>query len=134
MTRFSAPTGIQLGQRAEGAAGQDVVTHDRDLPLHPALPGRTVSGEHVDGEPVVLGERRRLRMQRHRPAGDDMVVLGPAVAFSARWLTEFYPRQPGTGELAFVFRLAFGSGMAASIVIAPPRSAAATQLRATTSP
>jgi len=27
------------------------------------------------------------------------------------------PRQPGTGELAYVFRLAFGSGMAASIIL-----------------
>src|SRR6187402_3482002 len=30
----------------------------------------------------------------------------------------FYPRQPGTGELARVFRLAFGTGMAAGIVLA----------------
>jgi hypothetical protein len=32
-------------------------------------------------------------------------------------MTLFYPRQPGTGVLAFVFRLAFGSGMAASIIL-----------------
>ena len=41
------------------------------------------------------------------------MVLGLAVAFSALWMTLFYPRQPGTGELAYVSRLAFGSGMAA---------------------
>jgi hypothetical protein len=29
----------------------------------------------------------------------------------------FYARQPGTGELAYLFRLAVGSGMAASIVL-----------------
>jgi hypothetical protein len=40
-----------------------------------------------------------------------------AVALSALWMTQFYPRQPGTGELAHVFRLAFGSGMAASIIL-----------------
>ena len=45
------------------------------------------------------------------------MVLGLAVAFSALWMTLFYPRQPGTGELAYLFRLAFGSGMAASIVL-----------------
>ena len=45
------------------------------------------------------------------------MVLGLAVAFSALWMTQFYPRQPGTGELAYLFRLAFGSGMAACIVL-----------------
>ena len=45
------------------------------------------------------------------------MVLGLAVAFSALWMTLFYPRQPGTGALAYLFRLAFGSGMAASIVL-----------------
>jgi hypothetical protein len=44
-------------------------------------------------------------------------VLGLAVAFSALWMTQFYPRQPGTGELAHGFRLAFGSSMAASIIL-----------------
>jgi hypothetical protein len=32
-------------------------------------------------------------------------------------MTLFYPRQPGTGLLAYLFRLAFGSGMAASIIL-----------------
>jgi hypothetical protein len=40
-----------------------------------------------------------------------------AVAFSALWMTQFYPHQPGTGDLAYIFRLAFGSGMAASIIL-----------------
>ena len=60
---------------------------------------------------------RRRRPGWHRVAGRALVVLGLAVAFSALWLTLFYPRQPGTGELAFLFRLAFGSGMAASIML-----------------
>ncbi|XAS65481.1 DUF2306 domain-containing protein [Micrococcaceae bacterium Sec5.8] len=53
----------------------------------------------------------------HRAAGRVLVVLGLTIAFSALWMTQFYPRQPGTGELAYLFRLAFGSGMAASIVL-----------------
>jgi uncharacterized membrane protein len=60
---------------------------------------------------------RRRRPGWHRRAGRVLVVLGLAVAFSALCLTLFYPPQPGTGELAFVFRLAFGSGMAASIIV-----------------
>ena len=43
--------------------------------------------------------------------------LGLAVALSALWMALLYPRQPGTGELAFALRLMFGSGMAACIVL-----------------
>jgi uncharacterized membrane protein len=60
---------------------------------------------------------RRRRPGWHRLAGRILVVLGLAVAFSALWMTLFYPRQPGTGELAYMFRLAFASGMAASIIL-----------------
>jgi uncharacterized membrane protein len=60
---------------------------------------------------------RRRHPGLHRMAGRVLVVLGLAVAFSALWMTLFYPRQPGTGVLAYVFRLAFGSGMAASIIL-----------------
>jgi uncharacterized membrane protein len=60
---------------------------------------------------------RRHRPGWHRVAGRVLVGLGLAVAFSALWMTQFYPRQPGTGELAYLFRLAFGSGMAASILL-----------------
>jgi uncharacterized membrane protein len=60
---------------------------------------------------------RRLRPGWHRAAGRILVVLGLGVAFSALCLTLFYPRQPGTGLLAYVFRIAFGSGMAVSIVL-----------------
>jgi len=60
---------------------------------------------------------RRRRPGWHRASGRVLVVLGLAVALSALWMTLFYPRQPGTGELAFLFRLAFGSGMAASIIL-----------------
>lgn len=60
---------------------------------------------------------RRRRPGWHRASGRVLVVLGLAVAFSALWMTLFYPRQPGTGELAYAFRVAFGSGMAASIIL-----------------
>ncbi len=63
------------------------------------------------------GALRRRCPRWHRVAGRVSMVLGLAVAFSALWMTQFYPRQPGTGELAYVFRLAFGSGMAVSIIL-----------------
>ena len=59
---------------------------------------------------------RRRRPGWHRSAGRVLIVLGMAVALSALWMTLCYPRQPGTGVLTYVFRLAFASGMAASII------------------
>jgi uncharacterized membrane protein len=60
---------------------------------------------------------RRRRPGWHRIAGRVLVALGLAVALSGLWMTLLYPRQPGTGELAYLFRLAFGSGMAASLIL-----------------
>ncbi len=60
---------------------------------------------------------RRRHPRWHRRAGRILVALGLAVALSALWMTLFYARHPGNGELAYVFRLAFGSGMAASIIL-----------------
>ena len=62
------------------------------------------------------GLRRRVPGW-HRRAGRVLIVLGLAVALSALWMTLFYPRQAGTGALAFVLRLAFGSGMAAALLL-----------------
>lgn len=62
------------------------------------------------------GEVRRRWPGWHRVGGRLLVVLGLGVAVSALWMTLFYPRAPG-GDLAYAFRLAFGSGMAASIIL-----------------
>ena len=53
----------------------------------------------------------------HRATGRVVVALGLAVAASGLWMTLFYARQPGTGELAYLLRLAFGSALAACIVL-----------------
>ena len=60
---------------------------------------------------------RRRHPGWHRATGKVVVALGLAVAVSGLWMTLFYARQPGTGELAFLFRLAFGSALAACIVL-----------------
>ena len=62
----------------------------------------------------------RLRLRPplwHKMTGRLVVVLGLVVALSALWMTRFSARQPGTGVLAFLFRLAFGSALAACIVL-----------------
>ncbi|MBG0738004.1 DUF2306 domain-containing protein [Paeniglutamicibacter antarcticus] len=59
---------------------------------------------------------RRRHLKWHRQSGRVVVILGLTVAFSALCLTLFYPGQPGTGMLLYLFRLAFGAGMAACIL------------------
>jgi uncharacterized membrane protein len=60
---------------------------------------------------------RRRHPSWHRVSGRLAVALGFAVAVSALWMTVFYARQPGSGELAFAFRITFSSLMAACLVL-----------------
>jgi uncharacterized membrane protein len=60
---------------------------------------------------------RRRRPGWHRVVGRILVVLGLLVAFSALWMTQFYARPEYTGDLLYLFRLAFGSSMAAFIIL-----------------
>jgi uncharacterized membrane protein len=60
---------------------------------------------------------RRKRPGWHRKAGRFLVGCGLLVGLSALWMTLFYPRPAGTGELLFAFRLVFGSAMVVSIVL-----------------
>lgn len=64
----------------------------------------------------VPGIRRRHRAW-HRRAGRVVAVAGLAVAGSALWLTLSYEAQPGTGDLLYLFRLAFASAMAGCLVL-----------------
>jgi hypothetical protein len=47
-----------------------------------------------------------------------VAAAGLLVAGSALWMTLFYARQPGTGELLYVLRLVFSSTMAVGLVLA----------------
>jgi uncharacterized membrane protein len=60
---------------------------------------------------------RRRRPGWHRVAGRIGVLFAAAVALSALWMNQFYPRQPGTGDLTYLFRLAFGVGMVACLLL-----------------
>ena len=60
---------------------------------------------------------RRRWLVWHRRAGWVLLVLGLAVALSALWMTQFYPREGGTGILHYLFRLCFGAAMASSLVL-----------------
>jgi uncharacterized membrane protein len=60
---------------------------------------------------------RHRHLTWHRRAGRVLAVAGLAVSGSALWLTLFYSPQPGTGDLLYVLRLVFASGMAACLVL-----------------
>jgi uncharacterized membrane protein len=60
---------------------------------------------------------RRRRPGWHRAAGRLLVPCGLLVGLSGLWMTLFYPRAAGTGDLLYVLRLGFGSAMVGSIVL-----------------
>jgi hypothetical protein len=61
---------------------------------------------------------RRRRPGWHRAAGLLLVLCGLVVGISGLWLTLYYPRVDGIGELLlYVFRLLFGSAMVVSILL-----------------
>lgn len=62
-------------------------------------------------------EFRRRRPGWHRMAGRLLVPCGLLVGLSGLWMTLFYSRPPGTGDLLYAFRLLFGSAMVGSIVL-----------------
>jgi uncharacterized membrane protein len=63
------------------------------------------------------GFRRRFRGW-HRTAGGVLVVGGMVAALTGLWMAHFYPWPEADGEALYVMRLAFGSAMAASLVLA----------------
>jgi len=68
--------------------------------------------------PFQFATRFRRRMSGlHRAAGRLLVAGGLLVGLSALWMTLFYPRPAGTGELLYTLRLLFGSAMVVSIVL-----------------
>jgi len=60
---------------------------------------------------------RRRGHRWHRRAGRAVAAAGLVVALSALWMTLFYAPKPGTGELLFVLRLVFASGMVVAVVL-----------------
>jgi uncharacterized membrane protein len=60
---------------------------------------------------------RRRRPGWHRVAGRLLVGCGLLVGLSGLWMTLFYARPDGSGELLYVSRLVVGSAMVVSIVL-----------------
>ena len=60
---------------------------------------------------------RRRRPGWHRAAGRVVVVSGLLAGLAGLWLALFYPRGPNVGALLTAFRLLFGAGMVAALVL-----------------
>ena len=60
---------------------------------------------------------RRRWPRWHRVAGRILVLAGLLVGLSGLWMTLFYPRPIGDGDLLSALRLLFGSAMIVSIVL-----------------
>jgi uncharacterized membrane protein len=60
---------------------------------------------------------RRRRPGWHRAAGWLLVPCGIATGLTGLWMTLFYPRPEGDGDLLAGFRLVFGTAMVVSIVL-----------------
>jgi len=59
---------------------------------------------------------RRRHGGWHRRAGR-VLTAGLLVAASALWMPLLYERQPGSGDLLYLLRLAFGSAMATCLIL-----------------
>jgi uncharacterized membrane protein YozB (DUF420 family) len=60
---------------------------------------------------------RRRRSRWHKAVGRVLIPAGLSAALAGLWMTLFYPRPVGDGDLLAVFRVVFGSGMVASILL-----------------
>ncbi len=60
---------------------------------------------------------RRRNRGWHRAAGRVLGVCGLVAALTGLWMALFYPWPQGDGEVVYVLRLVFGSGMFVSIIL-----------------
>ena len=60
---------------------------------------------------------RRRHRGWHRAAGRILIPCGLVAALSGLWMAHFYPWPEGDGQLLYLERLVFGTGMFAALVI-----------------
>ncbi|MFF0572471.1 DUF2306 domain-containing protein [Streptosporangium saharense] len=108
---------LRLGELAGGAAVTPANARFLAVPLPVVahIIGATLYGI-VGAFQFAKGFRRR-RPGWHRTAGRVLVVCGLVTALSGLWMTVFYPRPAGDGDLLAAFRLVFGTAMAVSLVL-----------------
>ncbi|MFF0309367.1 DUF2306 domain-containing protein [Streptosporangium sp. NPDC004379] len=108
---------LRLGELAGGATGDpaDARFFAAPLPVVAHIIGASIYG--IVGAFQFTRRFRRRRPAWHRMAGRVLIVCGLVTALSGLWMTVFYPRPEGDGDLLAAFRLVFGTAMAVSIVL-----------------
>ncbi len=104
----------------ELAGGPAVMPADERFTGFPVALALHVAGSAVYALVGAFQFAPRFRRQRpawHRRVGRLVAVVGLAVAGSALWLTLFYARHPGTGDLLYGARLVVAPAMAAFLVL-----------------
>ncbi|MGS2642668.1 DUF2306 domain-containing protein [Streptosporangium sp. LJ11] len=107
LTELTAGTEITPGNARFFAAPLPVVLHILSVSVYTIL-----------GAFQFAPRFRRRRPGWHRVAGRVLVLCGVVAALSGLWMTLFYPRPEGDGDLLAGIRLVFGSAMVLSIVLA----------------
>ncbi|MEU9833486.1 DUF2306 domain-containing protein [Streptosporangium sp. NPDC048047] len=108
---------LRLGELAGGPTGDpaDARFFAAPLPVVAHIIGASLYG--IVGAFQFARRFRRRRPAWHRMAGRVLIVCGLVTALSGLWMTVFYPRPEGDGDLLAAFRLVFGTAMAVSIVL-----------------
>lgn len=108
---------LRLGELAGGAAVTPANARffATQLPVVSHVIGASLYG--IVGAFQFAKRFRRRRPAWHRMAGRILVVCGLVAALSGLWMTVFYPRPEGDGDLLAAFRLVFGTAMAVSLVL-----------------
>jgi uncharacterized membrane protein len=99
-----------------GATVENARFFDQPLPVVFHILAATVFG--VLGALQIPSGLYRRRLSRHRTIGGILVVAGLATAGSGMWMARFYPWPEFDGIALSIMRLAVGSIMAVSLVLA----------------
>lgn len=113
---FAAGT-LRLIQIAGGPALIPADSRYADFPAPLVAHIVGAAGYAVVGALQFVPRIRRRHPRWHRRPGRVLTVAGLTVAGSALWMTLAYAAKPGTGDLLYVLRLVFGTGMAACLVL-----------------
>lgn len=108
---------VRLSELAGGAAVTPGNARFFAAPLPVVAHIVCVSLYSVPGAFQFAADFRRRRPGLHRAAGWLLIPCGLGAAITGLWMTLFYPRPPGDGDLLTGFRLVFGTAMVMSILL-----------------
>jgi uncharacterized membrane protein len=109
--------GLRLVQLAGGPAVMPADDRFRGFPVALVVHVVASAAFALLGALQLAPRFRSRHLAWHRRSGRALAVAGLLVAGSALWLTLFYPRQPGTGDLLHALRLVLGSAMGGCVVL-----------------